>query len=453
MEINYWIEWYENFVLNIEMAIMIAFLVMLVMYFHVFIYALISLFSKKRPKKGENKYRYAVLIPARNEANVIRNPLSSLINQTYPKELFDVYVIVEKEDDPTVEIVKEYGYKTIVRGNIEGRRTKGYALDDAYHYLKNNNLKYDAFIIFDSDNINSSDYIDLLNDYKNQGYKITSGYRNFSNGEKNWVTKCSSILFSFINNFLSKGQSALFKKVTLTGTGYYIDTDIVDDAGGWIWNGMAEDTELTRYAYYHNIPMSYAQSAMYYDEQTPSMKIAHTQHVRWIWGYMSDKKKYKNCNDSDYKALNKIRRFFANSIKVTSLYPLAIFIILLVLSIILSLSVVFAATISSFYIEELKEYLVGYLKYSVRFSLMLYLFFVLFALFTFACDNQNLKFKFSSVLITSFTYFFFLADFALAFLDGLFHKSKRNTWSKIAHGNENTSDKANEVLNGKNKKK
>ena len=83
MGINYWIEWYENFVLNIEMAIMIAFLVMLVMYFHVFIYALISLFSKKRPKKGENKYRYAVLIPARNEANVIRNPLSSLINQTH----------------------------------------------------------------------------------------------------------------------------------------------------------------------------------------------------------------------------------------------------------------------------------------------------------------------------------------------------------------------------------
>ena len=49
-----------------------------------------------------------------------------------------------------------------VRENLENRRTKGYALDDAYQYIKKNNLYFDAYMIFDADNLLKKDYISKM---------------------------------------------------------------------------------------------------------------------------------------------------------------------------------------------------------------------------------------------------------------------------------------------------
>ena len=43
-----------------------------------------------------------------------------------------------------------------------------------------------------------------MNDVKNLGYKVGVGYRNFTNASVNWVSSCSAVLFSFINNIISE---------------------------------------------------------------------------------------------------------------------------------------------------------------------------------------------------------------------------------------------------------
>ena len=55
----------------------------------------ISLFAKpiKFPEAPMNK-RYAVLISARNEANVIGNLIDCLHSQTYPSELIDILSLI-----------------------------------------------------------------------------------------------------------------------------------------------------------------------------------------------------------------------------------------------------------------------------------------------------------------------------------------------------------------------
>ena len=89
---------------------------------------------------SDKRSKFALLIAARNESNVIENILNSLDNQTYPRDSFEAYIIVESEDDPTVEIVKKHGYQYFVRDRMgPGRHTKGFALQECINYFAINN--------------------------------------------------------------------------------------------------------------------------------------------------------------------------------------------------------------------------------------------------------------------------------------------------------------------------
>ena len=50
--------------------------------------------KKKKNIVGDKKNHFAILVAARNEENVIGNLVKSLKNQNYPKDKYDIYVIV-----------------------------------------------------------------------------------------------------------------------------------------------------------------------------------------------------------------------------------------------------------------------------------------------------------------------------------------------------------------------
>lgn len=432
-------ELFQNFVSYLNIVLLgIIFLFLLIAWYYI-PYFILAFKKHKKFEKGNINYKYAVLIPARNESKVIKNCLDSLLNQEYPKDKYDVFVIIESKDDPTYEIVNKYpsNFHVVIRKDLVNKRTKGYALNEAYLYIKENNMSFDAFMIFDADNIMESDYISLMNDCKNKGYQVASGYRNFTNASVNWISSDSAILFSFINNFTSNGRSILFKKTSLSGTGYYVDFDIIDNEGGWIFNGMTEDVELTTYCYYHNISMIYYSKAIYYDEQSPKMSIVHKQHIRWVWGFFEDRKKFKK-KDHDYGCLNKPTKNISLWEYNFSLFPFASLCIVEVISFLIGLGLFISALVFSNIPEYSEIFWSNNLPRMTMVSMIisflyLYLTFVLVALLIFIIDNKNLKFKWNKIIICSLTYLFFMMDFVFAFFDGLFHKDKRKTWDRINH--------------------
>ena len=429
-------------------SVLIALFILISLAWYYFAYFFNSLKRDKILPRSDKKHKYAVLIPARNEDKVISNLLDSLKNQSYPKELFDVYVIVESKLDPTIKIAKKYGYNVFIRKDLVGKRTKGYALNEVYQDIVKKNLQYDSFLIVDADNILSKHYLSLLNDCKNQGYKVGMGYRNFTNSNKNWISACSATLFAFMNQFTSKGRSRLFKKIILTGTGYFIDKDIIDDIGEWIFNGMTEDVELTCYCYYHNIPMNYYPIAQYYDEQPTDFKTVHKQHVRWVWGFFENRNRFKK-KDFDYKALNK-NMYNASIFEYNvSIYPLIAMIVLLLLSFLLAFGFFVASLIMIPFFSEFLDQQIPLLMfyYVVIYFLLLDIPFVFICLIVFIISNCYLKFNFKTRLKVYFTYLFFFGDFVLAFFDGLIHKYKRNSWDKIDHKGEISSKGALKQLN------
>ena len=437
------------------LAVVLALIIFLSLFWYFFAYFVLSLKKHKKLPKGKINYRYAVLVPARNEDQVISHILESLQNQTYPKEFFDVYVIVESKDDPTVKITKKFKFNVIIRKDLVNKKTKGYALDEAYKYTKENNLKYDAFIVFDADNIAKNDYIEMMNDVKNAGFKVGMGYRNFTNSSANWISACSATLFAYMNQFTSNGRSILFKKMTLTGTGYFVDYDIIDNEGGWIFNGMTEDVELTKYCYYHNVPMKYYPLAQYYDEQATSLKTVHKQHIRWVWGYFAKDKKYKNKNKPNYYALKKGKQNASLFEFNVSIYPIVVIVGLLVLAFLISLGFFIASLVFAAFFEVFRTELIplSMFIWVLIYFTILWASVGLIAFTTFVISNKYLKFSISLQVKVIFSYLFFFADFVFAFLDGLFHKYKRVSRDKIKHDGIITNKEALENIRNENKKR
>ena len=79
----------------LQAAYYILFSIVLLFSLYFALLALFAFIKRKSPiKKHDAKTKFAVLIAARNEAEVIGDLIESLKAQNYPAELYDVYAIV-----------------------------------------------------------------------------------------------------------------------------------------------------------------------------------------------------------------------------------------------------------------------------------------------------------------------------------------------------------------------
>ena len=64
---------------------------------------------KEKPLKVKKDHRFMAIIPAHNEEAVVANLIESLKQQTYNKELYDIYVIADNCTDNTAKVAREAG--------------------------------------------------------------------------------------------------------------------------------------------------------------------------------------------------------------------------------------------------------------------------------------------------------------------------------------------------------
>ena len=71
------------------------------------------IFKKRRVyPKTEPDTRFAVIIPARNEAHVVGNLIAALKAQSYPRKKIDIYVAVNNTTDDTEAVSLAAGGRT-----------------------------------------------------------------------------------------------------------------------------------------------------------------------------------------------------------------------------------------------------------------------------------------------------------------------------------------------------
>ena len=133
------------------------------------VYWLIGLFFTRKFKPAKKKHKYAILIAARNEKNVIGNLLDSINKQDYPSELLTTFVVADNCTDNTEEEARKAGAKVIVC--TEKVKSKGEVLKFTFNKLKKEK-DIDAYVIFDADNLVHRDFLSKMNDSLNMGIGV-----------------------------------------------------------------------------------------------------------------------------------------------------------------------------------------------------------------------------------------------------------------------------------------
>lgn len=256
-------------------------------YAYQLVYLIVGLVKKDPEQKLPAKmHRFAVLIPARNEEAVICGLIDSIHGQDYPTDLIDIYVIADNCTDSTAARAVERGARVITRFN-RTQVGKGYALDYAFQAIDQDvGLEhYDAFLVFDADNVLDPGYFTAMNLTFSQGYDIITSYRNSKNYDENWITAGYALWFLRESRFLNGARMKLNTSCAISGTGFLVSSKTIREDDGWKFNLLTEDIQFSTDHIVRGHKIGYCKDAVLYDEQPATFKASWNQRLRWTKGF------------------------------------------------------------------------------------------------------------------------------------------------------------------------
>ena len=257
------------------------------------ILAFLPLVKKQKKYPDAPPKKYAVLISARNEKNVIGHLLDSLNKQDYPADMLDVFVVADNCTDNTADIARSMGARVLERQN-DVLKGKGFALNDLVHYIWDTVGKgvYYGYLVFDADNVVRKDFIKEINKAMSNGNRIAIGYRNYKSKMSNWISYCYNMFWLRESVQLNRGRNTVGASAYVTGTGYCMTEDILLADGGFKATTLTEDCELTLRWITRGEKIAYCNDAMFYDEQPSKFRASFKQRARWVRGSLQCYLKY-----------------------------------------------------------------------------------------------------------------------------------------------------------------
>ena len=258
-----------------------------IFYTYQFFYVFLAFVKKPRkyPDAPMDK-RYAAIIAARNEEIVLPELIKSIRAQGYPAELIDIYVVADNCTDGTAAVARELGANVFERHNKE-QVGKGYALEFLFDRIKEKTgslRAYDAYLVFDADNVLRPNYFEEMNKAYQAGYRVITSYRNSKNYGKTWVSAGYALWFLRESRHLQNARSILGSSAAISGTGFLVDSEIIDKKGGWKYFLLTEDIQLTADCITEGIRIGYCHEAEFFDEQPETFRQSWRQRKRWAKG-------------------------------------------------------------------------------------------------------------------------------------------------------------------------
>ena len=238
----------------------------------------------------EKNHKFMAIVPAHNEEAVIKNLVDSLVAQEYPKELYDIYVIADNCTDRTAEIAKAAGAIVLKRFD-EAHKTKGHALNWFLKQKIEENADYDAFCVFDADNIVDKNFLKNMNKKLCQGEEVVQGYRDIKNPTDSWISAGYAIFYWMMHRFYHLARYNLGLSPLLNGTGFMVKFDIIKP-DGWQTVTLTEDIEFSLINIAQGRKLGWAVDAIVYDEQPTTFKQSWSQRSRWTVGHLQCMKNY-----------------------------------------------------------------------------------------------------------------------------------------------------------------
>ncbi len=267
--------------------------VVMVLFLYQFVYILIALFKRGKDYRAHAFHKYAFLICARDESDVIANLIRSIRAQDYPAEYYEIFVAADNCTDNTARIARREGAIVYERFNAE-KKGKGYAMNFLFSCIaRDYGLDaFEGYLVFDADNLLDKRYLREMNKLFDNGFEVITSFRNSKNYGSNWISACTGLWFIKEAKLMNKPRFDTGISCTVSGTGYLMSSKIVLEKGGWDYFLLTEDVEFSIDYITQGKKIAYCDRAIFFDEQPLSFVDSWNQRLRWAKGFYQVLGKY-----------------------------------------------------------------------------------------------------------------------------------------------------------------
>ena len=256
--------------------------------FHFIFFAVVGLFAKRTYPKTETKYKYGLIIPARNEEAVVPQLIESIRKNDYPQDKLHIFVIAHNCTDRTADAARRYEGVTVYEYDNPEENTMGFAFKYLFERIERDfgTQNYDGFFLFNADNVLDREYFTKMNDafafYDKKC--VISSYRNSKNFGSNLISGLYGMYFTVGCRLECRGRTVIGCSTRVQGTGYVVSSELVKN--GWAYTSLAEDWEFTADQVLLGNNVRFCDDAVFYDEQPTSFSIMWRQRLRWSRGHL-----------------------------------------------------------------------------------------------------------------------------------------------------------------------
>lgn len=270
-----------DWILFIPLALCVSYLL---------VYAIASKFYRSPIYPEADKlHRIAVFFPAYKEDKVIIDSVRSFLEQDYPKEMYDVYVISDHMQDSTNEALRQLPIRLLTTTYEDSSKAKALLLairtiqeDGKASGLSDYRLAYmyDIAVVMDADNVTVPGFLSEVNRAYSAGVKSMQAHRVGKNLNTD-IALLDGVSEEINNGFFRKGHNVLGLSAGLADSGmafqyswYYEAVDQLRTAG--------EDKELELLLIEYEMHTVYLDHLPVYDEKTQKKENIKNQRRRWM---------------------------------------------------------------------------------------------------------------------------------------------------------------------------
>lgn len=256
-------------------------------------------FKTQKKLTNPKRNRIALVIPAKNESECIGMLLDSINKQTYNRKNFEIFIVVDRDDDPTIEIAKQKlgQFEYVVEPN---QKCKADALDAVFkHILTTKGNAYDAYIILDADTYLDKKFIEEMNNAMVTNADVIIGkklIKNWETGNKkhrSLYCNLSALTYTAIDTMGNKYKSDHGEALAMCGQGMLLSKRFLEKFQGFPFKSLCEDIEIGIQSILNDFKQLYYEHAISYSEEPVSHKEYNKRRYRWLKGYFANNQKYR----------------------------------------------------------------------------------------------------------------------------------------------------------------
>jgi 1,2-diacylglycerol 3-beta-glucosyltransferase len=228
--------------------------------------------------------RFAILVPAHDEASVIGRLLANLASQLYPHDRYDVFVVADNCTDTTAAVARRSG-AIVHERHDDADRAKGYALRWLLERVRAH-ARYDAYVVVDADSVVSRRFLLRMNARLEAGSTVVQSYYQVLNSEASTMTALREAALASLHYIRPLGRANLGLSCGLKGNGMCFDAATLHRIG-WRSTGLAEDVELHLALVRDGHRVDFAPETLVRADMPTRREDATSQNLRWEAGRLS----------------------------------------------------------------------------------------------------------------------------------------------------------------------